>query len=57
MFAFSWPPSLRICGPNNHGTGFMEALVQCESGVSVVLEIEIRNGEATLKDIDVKIRG
>lgn len=35
----------------------MEALVQGESGVSVVLEIEIRNSEATLKDIDMKIRG
>jgi hypothetical protein len=35
----------------------MEALVESESGVSVVLEIEIRNGEATLKDIDMKIRG
>jgi len=35
----------------------VEPVVKVESRVSIVLEIEIRDSEATLKNIEVKIRG
>jgi hypothetical protein len=57
LLGFSSSPGLRICGPENHRTGFVEPVVEVESRVSIVLEIEIRDSEATLKNIEVKIRG
>jgi len=57
LFRFRRSPRCRICGSNNHGTGFAEAVVQGESRITIVLEVEFRDSKASLEDVEVKIGG